>query len=361
MESGPRPLAKLAITGGGRSNLTNSFEGVDSLEAVYPRGFNFMKRALKEFSAADTVRWFENAGLPLVEQDDHRIFPASQNAMDVVNTLLAALQGVRMECNAKVSDPLGEDADFYVVCTGGGKGMEILRNLPVETEAAVPSLFSFNLSDGPDGGRSAVCSMMGLSVEARLSIPATRLSAEGPLLITDWGFSGPAAIGLSSYAARFLASKQYRSALLVNWTAQDEESIRTALKSCRVESPRRLVSSVNPFSLPGRLWQYLCDKSGMRSTQTWAELGNKGLNRLAATVGSDEYYINGKTRFRDEFVTCGGVSLASLDMRTLESRNRPGLYFAGEVLDVDALTGGFNLQGAWTTAYIVSKSIINSL
>lgn len=361
LEAGPKPLAKLAVTGGGRCNISNTFEGVDSIRSVYPRGEVFMKRGLKEFSSSDALAAFEQMGLSFTVQTDNRIFPASQNAMDVVNAILHALDGIRIECGVMVDDVLAYDADYYVVATGGGKGMELLKNLPVDIEPPVPSLFTFNICDIPDGGRSGITALMGLAVNVRLSIPSSGFSSEGDLLITDWGFSGPAAISLSSYSARYLAGRSYRCPLIVNWVLCDENSVREKLLDAHDSSSKKQIRNFNPFRLPQRLWEYLCIKAGLRPGQVWGELGSKGCNRLASILTADSYFIWGKTRFRDEFVTCGGVSLSSVNLNTLECKHRPRLYFAGEVLDIDAVTGGFNLQAAWTTAYIVSKSIINSI
>ena len=361
-EAGPRPLAKVAVTGGGRCNLTNSFEGIRSLAEAYPRGDRLMKRLLRVFSQEDTWRWFESAGVPLVLQEDHCVFPRSQNAMDIVHALLRRMDGVNLRLRAPVKSVMpgstghllvdGEAYDAVVVTTGGApKGLPMLDGLDLEWVPTVPSLFTFTIRD--EGLRN----LMGLVVNASVSIPGTAFKADGPLLITDWGLSGPAVLKLSSYAARYLHEAGYKAPLLVNWLARNEAQVRGILQELADGNSRKQVTSIPPAGLQARLWNYLTIRAGLRGDIRWAELGSKGLNRLVATLTQDTYAIAGKTKFRDEFVTCGGVSLNNIDPCTLACKRYPGLYFAGEVLDIDAITGGFNLQAAWTTGYVVAQSI----
>ena len=357
-ESGPKPLAKVAITGGGRCNLTNSFEGIRSLGEAYPRGERLMKRLLRVFSQEDTWRWFESAGVPLVLQDDHCVFPRSQDAMDIVHALLRRMDGVNLLLRTPVhaigSDLTvdGEAYDSVVITTGGApKGLPLLEGLDLEWVPTVPSLFTFTVKD--EGLRA----LMGLVVEATVSLPGTPFKADGPLLITDWGLSGPAVLKLSSYAARYLHDAGYQAPLSVNWLSLSEAETRAVLEELSAANPRKQVSNTPPEGLQARLWNYLTVKAGLRPDIRWAELGSKGLNKLVNTLAQDSYAIAGKTRFRDEFVTCGGVALSNLNPATLECKQYPGLYFAGEVLDIDAITGGFNLQAAWTTGYVAAQSI----
>mgnify|MGYP002625945911 CR=1 FL=1 len=366
-EAGPKPLAKVAVTGGGRCNLTNSFEGIASLPEAYPRGAQLMKRLLKSFSQEDTWRWFEAAGVPLVLQDDHCVFPRSQDAMQIVRTLLHRMEGARLHCHKPLerivpgytltfSDGSTASADRVVLTTGGApKGLSFAKDLALEWVPTVPSLFTFTVRD------EALRSLMGLVVKASLAIPGTAFKASGPLLITDWGLSGPATLKLSSYAARYLAEKGYTAPLSVNWLNLNEEEVRSLLGGIAALNPRRQVANTPPEKLPARLWAHLIERSGLRKDLRWAEIGTKGLNRLVAILMQDTYPISGKTRFREEFVTCGGVALSNVHPSTLECKNHPGLYFAGEVLDIDAITGGFNLQAAWTTGYTVAQSIAAAL
>lgn len=386
-EAGPKALAKVAITGGGRCNLTNSFEGISSLSAAYPRGDKLMKRLFRTFDQKSAWRWFENEGVKLVLQEDHCVFPASQDAMEIVNTLQARMRqaGVTLHTKRKVTGifPRPEGgytisvaepaegpilqksqrldkhnclADIVVVTTGGSPklpGLGMLDGLDLEIVPPVPSLFTFNLPGSP------VRELMGTVVEnASASLVGTKFKASGPLLITHWGMSGPAILKLSSYAARYLAENEYSATLSVNWFGDaGEQDVRDRITALSKDSPQKQILNTHPSELPSRLWNYLTAKSGIREDARWAELGSKGMNRLVNTLINDEYQIRGKSRFKEEFVTCGGVALSNINLNTLESKNHPGLYFAGEVLDVDAITGGFNLQAAWSMGYTVARSI----
>ena len=355
-EAGPRPMAKLAITGGGRCNLTNSFEGIRSLKEAYPRGERVMKRALKEFSVQDTLEWFTAAGVPLTLQEDHCYFPVSQDAMDVVRCLQRQMKGAQLQVNSRVESvgDLFSRFDYVVVTTGGApKGFPIFEGLDIETVPPVPSLFTFNIKD------KALTSLMGLVVDAAVSIPGSGFKADGPLLITDWGLSGPAVLKLSSYAARYMSECGYKAPVAVNWLSCGDAQARETLAAMSRENTAKMVISTH--LLPARLWEHIVARAGLRRDIRWGELGSKGMNKMVATLVADNYLIEGKSKFREEFVTCGGVSLDAVELGTLQSKKYPGLYFAGEVLDIDAITGGFNLQAAWSTGYIVAKSIVKSL
>lgn len=364
-EAGKRPLAKVAVTGGGRCNLTNSFRDIDALEEAYPRGHRAMRHLLRQFSQEDAVAWFREHGLPLVLQDDGCWFPRSQKATDVVDTLLRTLRpfpictGKRLVSLSPVSegfslafaDGTSVQAGRVLVTTGGARSLPFLAPLGLETVPAVPSLFPFNV---PDEGLRA---LTGLVVDADLSLKGTRLRSHGPLLLTDWGMSGPATLRLSSYAARVLADAGYRGTLGVNWLRKDQQQTRVLLESLAASSSRRLVANARPETLPARLWAHLVQKAGIPAKRTWGELGSKGLNRLCALLTDDTYPLEGRSPYRDEFVTCGGVSLQEVNPNTLESKKFPGLFLAGEVLDIDAVTGGFNLQAAWSSGFAVASAL----
>ena len=363
-EAGPRPMAKLAITGGGRCNLTNDFEDIRSLSDAYPRGERVMKRALKAFSNDDTIRWFTERGVPCTLQEDHCWFPCSQDAMDVVRCLLRAMDGadIRLCAPALSVTPdvfgglkvNGEPFDYVVVTTGGmSKGASMFEGLDLEIVPPVPSLFTLNIPD------KSLTALMGLVVDASISIPGTSFKADGPLLITDWGVSGPASLKLSSYAARYLAECQYKATVAINWLDRNENEVREMLRESASESPQKQIS--NTPLLQQRLWEHIISKAGLRPDIRWAELGSKGLNRLTAVLTQDTYPVSGKGKFKEEFVTAGGIGLSNIDLSSLESKKYPGLFFAGEVLDIDAITGGFNLQAAWSTGYVCAHSILNSL
>lgn len=364
-EAAARPMLKLAVTGGGRCNITNSFESVESLADVYPRGANLMKRLLHTFSAQDCLRWFGERGVRFVTQNDGCVFPESQDAMQIVRTLERAMRegGVQLFCGRKVT-AVDEDRTIHytesgrncsvrpdaVVLTSGGATAKLLSGTGIELVPDVPSLFTLKIAD--EGLRS----LMGTVVEdVTLGLTGTRFRSHGTLLLTDWGVSGPATLRLSSYAARWLSENQYRGTLLVNWTGEGETELRKRLEANA--SSARMVANSHLPELSDRLWKMLVGRAGIRPDARWSELGSKGSARLINVLTADTYQITGRARFKEEFVTCGGVALGEVRPDTLESRRIPGMYCAGEVLDIDAVTGGFNLQAAWSTAWTVAHSI----
>lgn len=350
-EAGSKPLAKVAITGGGRCNLTNDFEGIRSLAEAYPRGERVMKRALKAFSQEDTIRWFTERGVPCVLQEDHCWFPVSQDAMDVVRCLIREMKGVELKLNTPIKT-LPQGFDYVVVTTGGmSKGGSFLEDLDLEIIPPVPSLFTLNIPD------KSLTALMGLVVNASISLQGTPFKADGSLLITDWGISGPATLKLSSYAARHLAQNQYKGSVAINWLDRSENEVREMLQKSASGSPQKQIVNT-PLLLQQRLWEHLISKAGLRKDIRWAELGSKGLNRLIAALTQDTYPVSGKGKFKEEFVTAGGIGLSNIDLSTLECKRYPGLFFAGEILDIDAITGGFNLQAAWSTGYVCAHSIL---
>ena len=353
-EAGPKLLAKVAVTGGGRCNLTNSFRDVRRLGEVYPRGEQLMRRALAAFSHEDTMRWFEAEGVRLTVQEDQCVFPVSQDAMQIVRTLERCLRdaGVVIRLNTRVERVDDLQADKVVVTVGGMSREKLERLLPagVEVTDCVPSLFTLKI---PDAGLRA---LMGTVVEqASLSLAGTKFRAAGTLLLTDWGVSGPATLRLSSYAARHLAENGYTGTLLVNWLDAPEADAREWITATAAAHPQKQAAGTPPAGITARLWRHLLVRAGLREDLRWAELGSKGAARLAATLSADAYPVAGRARFKEEFVTCGGVALSGVNIHTLESKVCPGLYFAGEALDVDAVTGGFNLQAAWSTAAVVAN------
>lgn len=382
-ESGNKLLAKVAVTGGGRCNLTNSFRDVRSIEAVYPRGSRLMKRLLREFSHVDAYKWFESKGIRLVTQDDQCVFPASQDAMEIVATLtrLMKMSGVIIKTRHRVNnimptkkgdakeetdgrfsisfsggDKPDECADVVMVTTGGSpkpSGLEFLNSLNLEISHPVPSLFSM-CTPGHD-----ITRLTGTVVDnVTTGLTGTKLRANGPLLITHWGMSGPSILRLSSYAARFLHGNGYKAELWINWFGdKNETEVAEHISTLADEGRQKQMCNTYPRHLNGRLWEHILKQSGLKPEMRWAELGNKGRNRLVSTLTNDRYMTEGKNKFKEEFVTCGGVALSNISAKTLESKNHEGLYFAGEILDVDAVTGGFNLQAAWTMGYVAAKSI----
>lgn len=370
-ERSQRVLQKVAVSGGGRCNCTNSFASVTDLKQVYPRGHRLMKRLMHEFSYVDAYQWFESRGVKLVTQEDECVFPASQDSQTIINLFLneAKRLGIEVKTNSAVDSLIspsigggrGEAPDFVVVTTGGNprrEGLQWLADLGHEIEDPCPSLFTFNIED------TALRSLMGTVQNVNVRLAGTKFEASGPLLITHWGLSGPAVLRLSSYAARHLADSQYKAQLTVNWSMKNEEQVHGELLAFARKNANKQVATIPLFALSSRLWQYLLRKVGVEALR-WSDVSGKQQNRLASVLTNDVYDISGRGVNKDEFVTCGGVSLKSVNPNTLESRvfpqsqglTSPRLFFAGEVLDIDGVTGGFNFQAAWTTAYTVAKAI----
>ena len=372
-EAGIKPLIKVAVTGGGRCNLTNSFDGIRSLDEAYPRGARLLKRLFRTFDYNDVYQWFESEGVSLTTQDDECVFPVSQDAMEIVNTLVRLMRslGVKFITRHRVAaiDREAEDGEYLltfshgdvakadaVVVTAGGspqvRGLEMYEKLGLDIVSPVPSLFSLNLEKNHP--MTALMGTVVNDVQARLV--GTKLSAFGPLLITHWGVSGPAILKLSSYAARILAENDYKAQVAINWFGQaNEAEVTRIITEIAEQNQKKLVSSVWPERFNNRMWCYLIDACGLRQDIRWGELGKKGLNKMVALLTNHTLNIVGKNKYKEEFVTCGGVALSNVNSSTLESKKHPHLYFAGEILDVDAITGGFNLQAAWTMGYVVAE------
>ena len=373
-EKNQKALAKVMITGGGRCNLTNTFEDISDLKHAYPRGYKLMKRLFKQFDYHEVYKWFEDNGVPLVTQEDLCVFPKSQEASSIVNCLVnkARRLGVNVMTGYKLEKTIQtEDGRFMLyfqngqtqifdrvaITTGGSPNindLNHLRELGHEIETPIPSLFTFNISD------KKVLALMGTVVNPVMtSISSTKFRSQGPLLVTHWGFSGPAILKLSSHAARYLHENNYNVDISVNWTnVANHSEIEEYIKNIVNENANKQLASLRPYDMLSRLWTYIIDKLCISREKKWAELGKSGINRIIEALTNDIYHVSGKGAYRDEFVTCGGVSLSNIDYHTLESKICPHLFFAGEVLDIDAITGGFNLQAAWTTGYIVGQNIV---
>ena len=371
-ERAQKVLAKVEMTGGGRCNVTNSFATITDMKQAYPRGDKLMKRLMKTFSYEDTYKWFEKHGVPLVTQEDECVFPKAQDAHAVIDCLVRQARELEITvcCKHRLTDICQKENGSFelmfenashrsfhrvIVTTGGSphaRGLDYLARLGHKIEQPVPSLFTFNITD------RSFCNLMGTVADPVVTaIPGTKMRAEGALLVTHWGMSGPAVLKLSSYAARWLAEHDYQSPLAVSWTGRrTQQEVEEELLQLQTINPRKQLGTQHPFGLPSRLWLYILNKLGLNTAKPWGEIGRKTLNRLVETLVNDQYTIAGKGSFREEFVTCGGVSLQSVNVKTLESKVCPGLFFAGEVLDIDAITGGFNLQAAWTTGVVAGLS-----
>ena len=362
LEKGAKPLAKVRVSGGGRCNLTHQCSDIREFVKNYPRGGAELIGPFHRFGSAETMAWFESHGVPLVPLDDGCVFPRSDTSEDVINALLKS--GADIGTNSEVSSVWKFDGGFNVklangeqlackkllVATGGGAFIEGLGHT---IEPCVPSLFTFKTSD------KDFTALAGIVVEdVRVSAPG--LKAEGALLITHGGVSGPAVLRLSSFGARSLAETNCRFDMKINWLPdQSEEQVFQTLEKFRAASPRKQVGTWSPVGLSSRLWKLLVVRAGVDETREWGACPVKALRHIAAQVSGFVLPITGKNPHREEFVTCGGIRLKEVNFQTLESRLCPGLYFAGEVLDIDALTGGFNLQAAWTTGYLAAQSLLS--
>ncbi len=371
-EKSQKLLSKVKISGGGRCNVTNSCSSIGQLCKAYPRGGKKLKKAFHQFNTSHTVEWFESRGVPLFAQDDNRIFPVSQSSQTIIDCFLQETKRLNIEIelgvgikNIKsINDRLGlgfinqklptRIFDKVIVATGGSpkrQGLAWLEALGHKVEEPVPSLFTFNMPT------EEVTRLMGLVVDNVLvNIQGTKLRSDGPLLITHWGMSGPAVLKLSAFGARILYEMDYDFNVQINWVNEtNNDLVINRLKAIVQEHPKKILANIRPYALPERLWLFLLKKREISEKKTWGELGKKSLNKLVSVLTNDVYTVKGKTTFKEEFVTCGGVSLDSIDLNTMQSKVCNNLYFAGEVMDIDAITGGYNFQAAWTTGFLAGK------
>ena len=377
LEAGRQPLTKVRISGGGRCNVTHACFDAAGLVQYYPRGGKALRGAFSRFQAKDTVAWFEARGVKLKTEPDGRMFPVTDNSATIVECLVeeALEAGVEIRTGAGVVSVVrhpieggfeiqlksGEilKCDRLLLATGSSPaGYKWAKNLGHNIEPPVASLFTFKIDD------PRLKDLAGVSVEpVRVQLPVAgkaNLEQTGPLLIAHWGLSGPAVLKLSAWGARVLHEGHYQMPLRINWLPQSNpEVLRKQLLAVKSQLPHRAISTSCPVIIPRRLWQRLVASVGIGAEQRWAELSNKTLNQLINELTQGEYSIAGKGEFKEEFVTCGGVSLKEVNFKTMESKCCPGLYFAGEILDIDGVTGGFNFQSAWTTAWIAGNAIGN--
>jgi len=377
LEAAPKTLAKVKISGGGRCNVTHSCFEPGLLVGHYPRGGKALRGAFSRFQPRDTIAWFEQEGVELKTEPDGRLFPTSDDSATIVQCLEQAARNTGVEVGTglavvgvgknldqfQVKLKSGESlsSDRLLLATGSSpQGYAISRHLGHEIVPPVPSLFTFNLPE------PKLNLLAGVSVvEGQVKL-ANRKEKEfgqtGAILITHWGISGPAVLKLSAWGARVLQESGYRHNLQINWLpSYKSEVIRQQLISAKKEASKKIIANFRPFSqISQRLWQFLIERSNIEPSLNWADLSQKKLEALVGELEKGEYAIAGKSSFKDEFVTCGGVALAEVNFKTMESRLCPGLYFAGEVLDIDGVTGGFNFQSAWTTGYLAGVAIAHS-
>lgn len=373
LEASRQPLSKVRVSGGGRCNVTHACFDAAALIQHYPRGGKALRGAFTRFQPRDTVDWFAQRGVMLKTEADGRMFPITDDSGTIVQCLrrsgdragvrvrtvapVVAVQ--RLNAGFQVQLKSGEalNADRLLLATGSSpQGYELAKNLGHSIESPVPSLFTFTI---PDPSLRALAGVAVDCARARLLITHEKpLEQQGPLLITHWGMSGPAVLKLSAWAARLLHEHHYQATLQVNWLPQSNaEQVRQILSGSKLEQGKRSIASHSPLPLPRRLWHYLVERAGIGGDDRWADLSKPALNRLVQELTQGQYSIQGKGAFKDEFVTCGGVNLQQIDFKTMASRCCPDLYLAGEILDIDGVTGGFNFQSAWTTGWLAGQAM----
>ena len=373
LEKSSKLLSKVRVSGGGRCNVTHACFDNAVLIKNYPRGEKELRNAFSRFSVSDTIKWFEQRGVELKAEADGRMFPVTDKSETVIECLMqeAEKAGVKIKLNVDITEILiNSDSTFTLKANGGGvfecdkliiatggnskdSAYDWLKKLGHTIIKPVPSLFTFNIPD------NAITQLMGVSVpHAKVRVVGTKLETEGPLLITHWGMSGPSVLKASAWGARQLSDMNYNFTAQINWLLKyTEEKLRIEFANQRSENSAKLIFKNCPVELPKRLWEYFVSKAGIPETIRWADLPKKNANILITIILNDEYKVHGKTTFKEEFVTCGGVSLKEIDFGTMQSKLVPDLYFAGEIMDVDGITGGFNFQNAWTSGWIAAQSI----
>jgi predicted Rossmann fold flavoprotein len=371
LEKTGKLLSKVKVSGGGRCNVTHACYDITAMAGRYPRGGQFVRRELYRWGVTDTVGWFAERGVQLKTEADGRMFPVTDTSQTIIDCLMREVNkyDVEVRMHAEVRDIIIDGgflvqladgrslhADYVCIACGGypKSGMfDWIRRLGHSVEEPVPSLFTFNMPG------DEITGLMGVTVpEAQVRIVGSRLVERGPLLITHWGLSGPVVLRLSAWGARELAGREYRFGIRVNWVPEwNEQQVRERLQQMRFEWAGRQVRGGNPFHLPQRLWEYWLSAAGVAEGMRWADLPARDQNRLVSLLSAGEFNIAGKTTFKEEFVTAGGVQLTEVDPVTCQSRKVPGLYFAGEILDVDGITGGYNFQHAWASGWIVADSV----
>jgi len=378
LEKSNKLLSKVKVSGGGRCNVTHACPEIESLLKKYPRGARFLKKSFYQFATLDTIEWFKKNGVDLHTEKDGRMFPTTNNSDTIIDCFLRkihqygikVLTGQEVLQIEKINNTTGPNfiltlsnenkitADAICLATGGMLKLDKLNWLTALGHTIVPpvpSLFTFNLVD------KKITTLMGVAVEnAVIQWKGNKITEQGPLLITHWGISGPAAIKLSAWCARELANDNYEGEIIINWTPEyNEATLKMEWINLRMDLGRREMGTKNPFNLPQRLWQYLLQEVGIPFTTKWADLKSAEQHQLIQSLTRTHLQVKGKTTFKEEFVTCGGITLTEIEATTMESKLVPGLHFAGEMMDVDGITGGFNFQHAWTSGWLAAQHIGN--
>ncbi|MCE2787336.1 MAG: NAD(P)/FAD-dependent oxidoreductase [Bacteroidota bacterium] len=368
LEKTNKLLSKVAVSGGGRCNVTHACFDLKQLSLSYPRGEKQLKSAFSRFMTTDTVKWFEERGVKLKTEEDGRMFPTTDNSETIIKCLLKEAKKLKIEIKEqtevkqitprfqggfelKLGSGEKMECDKLIVACGGSpkiEGLNWIKELGHEIIEPVPSLFTFNIQD------EELANLQGISVNpAKAKILDTKMEFSGPVLITHWGLSGPAILKLSSYGARILAEKDYDFQVQINWMNEKKEEVaRLELMNLKAANPSKQINVLFPFILPKRLLHYLFEKTGINDKMKWGEISKEDVNRFVNNLLYDTYHVKGKTPFKEEFVTCGGIGLDDIDFKTMQSKRCKDIHFAGEILDIDGITGGFNFQAAWTTGYL---------
>lgn len=368
LERGKDVLTKVRISGGGRCNVTHACFEPNELVKFYPRGEKELKGPFNQFCSGDTIEWFEKHGVELKIEEDGRMFPVSNSSQTIIDCFMnaAAKKGIKILTSQSVQS-LYQAEEFWkidtqhekftatklVLSTGSNPKMwDMIKELGHSIIEPVPSLFTFNITD------KRIKELPGVSALATVKVKNTKLEATGPLLVTHWGMSGPGILKLSASGARILAEKKYQFAISVNWLNDtDLAEAEIILKSLKQEHSKKLISKKSPFDFPNRLWEKLVLAAEIGEDLKWADLSNKQIYNLAEQLTEGTYQVSGKSTYKDEFVTAGGIDLKEVNFKTMQSKLYPTLYFAGEIVNIDAITGGFNFQNAWTSGFIVANSI----
>jgi len=372
LERGADVLQKVRISGGGRCNVTHACFEPNELVKFYPRGEKELRGPFHQFSSGDTIEWFENHGVELKIEADGRMFPVSNSSQTIIDCFLQATQklgiavltgqSVQSIFNIEIADQklwkIETQTEKYlteklILATGSNpKIWEMLQNFGHAVVNPVPSLFTFNIKD------SRIKELPGVAALATVKVKDSKLESTGPLLITHWGMSGPAILKLSAWGARILNDKNYQFTIFVNWlNDEDTATVEKKLKELKQEHAKKSVSKKSPFELTNRLWESLVLASGIEAETKWADLSKTQLQNLASQLTNGTFQVNGKSTFKEEFVTAGGIDLKEINFKTMESKLHNNLYFAGEIVNIDAITGGFNFQNAWTSGFIVANAI----
>ena len=373
LEKTGKLLSKVKVSGGGRCNVTHHCFSMAEMIKKYPRGEKFLKKAFHHFFTTDTIQWFKERGVELKTEADGRMFPVTNNSQTIIDCMLAEASkyNVQIEMNTDVKEIVKENAQWKIItstskiyladklCIAAGgsskiSGFDWLTKLGHTIAAPVPSLFTFNMPG------NSVTKLMGVSVEnAMVKMEGEKLQTNGPLLITHWGMSGPAILKMSSHAAVLLAQKNYDFNVFINWLPDyNELTLKEKILQYRLELATQKIKNRNPFFVPSRLWEYLLEQSDIKDDTRWAELPAKEQNKLIKNLCVQSFEVKGKTTFKEEFVTAGGINTDEINVNTMESKLQSNLYFAGEIINVDGVTGGFNFQNAWTTGWIAAKGIV---